>query len=113
MGFKYIGKDVQYRPDVLERVTGEAIFIDDIKLPGMLHAQILHPKYAHAKILSIDTLEAEKMPGVYKVITGKGWEKHYGDCIKDMMPMTVDKVRHIGDAVAAVVADTEKRARCD
>ncbi len=111
MNFKHIGKDVQYRPDVLERVTGEAIFIDDIKLPGMLYAQILRPKYAHAKILSIDTLEAEKMPGVYKVIMGKGWEKHYGDCIKDMMPMAVDKVRHIGDAVAAVVADTEKDAR--
>ncbi len=110
MGFKYIGKKAT-RPNVLERVTGKAIFVDDIRLPQMLYAKILYPKYAHAKILSIDTSEAEKMPGVVKVVTGKGIKHPYGDCLHDRVPMAVDKVRYIGEPVAAVIADTERHAR--
>jgi len=110
MEFKYVGKKAT-RPDVLERVTGKAVFVDDIRLPQMLYAKILYPKYAHAKILSIDTSEAEKMPGVVKVVTGKGIKHPYGDCLHDRVPMAVDKVRYIGEPVAAVIADTERHAR--
>ncbi len=111
LGFRYVGRDIQ-RPDAIERVTGKAIFIDDIRLPHMLYAKVLRSKYAHARILSIDISEAEKMPGVYKVITGRDREPvYYGDLIKDRTPLVVDKVRHVGDAVAVVIADTERHAR--
>jgi len=108
--FKYLGKNVQ-RPDAISKVTGKAIFLDDIKLPGMLYAAILTPPYAHAKILSIDTSEAEKSPGVVKVVTGKGCKVVYGDCIRDRYPMAVDKVRYIGEPVAAVIAENPYYAK--
>ncbi len=111
MGFKYIGKNDIQRPNVIERATGKAVFIDDIKLPRMLYAKILYPEYAHAKIVSIDVNEAEKMPGVVKIVTGQGWKRKFGDCIHDRLPMATDKVRYIGEPVAAVVADTERHAK--
>jgi carbon-monoxide dehydrogenase large subunit len=110
MEFKYIGKN-HIRPDAISKVTGKAIYLDDIRLPGMLHAAILRPEYAHARIISIDTSDAEKMPGVVKVVTGKGCKFFYGDNIKDLVPMAIDKVRHIGEPVAAVVADTPINAQ--
>jgi len=110
MEYKYIGKSY-IRPDAISKVTGKAIYLDDIRLPGMLHAAILHPEFAHAKIISIDTTEAENMPGVVKVVTGKHCDFHYGDNIKDLIPMAVDRVRHIGEPVAAVVADTVYNAQ--
>ncbi len=105
MEYKYIGKSY-VRPDAISKVTGKAIYLDDIRLPGMLYAAIKRPDYAHAKILNIDTSEAEKMPGVVKVVTGKGCEFRYGDNIKDLVPMAIDRVRYIGEPVAAVVADS-------
>lgn len=110
MEYKYIGKSY-IRPDAINKVTGKAQYLDDIRLPGMLHAAILRPEFAHAKIVSIDTAEAEKMPGVVKVVTGKGCDLHYGDNIKDLTPMAVDKVRYIGEPVAAVVADNPFNAQ--
>jgi carbon-monoxide dehydrogenase large subunit len=109
MEFKYIGKNYN-RPDAISKVTGKAVYLDDVRLPGMLYAAILRPEYAHAKILSINTAEAESMPGVVKVVTGKGCHYHYGDNIRDLVPMAIDKVRYIGEPVAAVVADTFKHA---
>lgn len=108
--FNYIGKYVK-RPDAIKKVTGKAIFLDDIKLPHMLYAAILTPPYAHAKILSIDTSDAEKSEGVVKVVTGENCKFTYGDCIKDRYPMAVDKVRYIGEPVAAVIADTPQHAK--
>lgn len=110
MTYKYIGKSY-IRPDAISKVTGKAQYLDDIRLPGMLYAAILRPEYAHAKIISIDTNEAEKMPGVVKVVTGKNCNLHYGDNIKDLIPMAVEKVRYIGEPVAAVVADTTFNAQ--
>jgi len=110
MSYKYIGKSY-IRPDAINKVTGKALYLDDIRLPGMLHAAILRPDYAHAMIISIDTSVAEKMPGVVKVITGKDCKLHYGDNIKDLQPMAVEKVRYIGEPVAAVVADTSFNAQ--
>lgn len=109
MKFKYLGKSYN-RPDAIAKVTGKAVYLDDIRIPGMLHAAILRPEYAHANILSISTEEAEKMPGVVKVVTGKGCKYHYGDNIRDLVPMAIDKVRYIGEPVAAVIADTTANA---
>ena len=105
MKYKYLGKDYN-RPDAINKVTGQAIYLDDVRLPDMLHAAILRPDYAHAKIKKIDTKAAEKMPGVIKVVTGKGCTSRYGYNIKYKALMPIDNVRHIGEPVAAVIADT-------
>ncbi len=110
MGFKYVGKNVQ-RADAVNKTTGKVRFVGDIKLPGMLYTAILRPDFAHARILSIDTAEAEKMPGVVKVVTGKGCNFLYGDNIRDWPPMAIDKVRYIGEPVAAVIAENINQAR--
>lgn len=109
MEFNEIGKSLP-RTDAYEKVKGKAIYVADIKLPGMLYAKILRSEYAHAKILSIDTTEAEKMPGVRKVVTGQDCTILFGACIKDQPPLAVDKVRHAGEGVAAVIATTERQA---
>ena len=110
MAHKYIGKSY-IRPDAISKVTGKAVYLDDIRIPGMLHAAILRPTTGHARIVKIDTQAAEGMPGVVKVVTGEGCKIHYGDNIRDLTPMAVDKVRYIGEPVAAVVADTVQHAR--
>jgi CO/xanthine dehydrogenase Mo-binding subunit len=58
MAFKYIGKDFP-RPDGVQKAQGSSVYIDDIRLPDMLFAQILRPDFAHVEIISIDTSEAE------------------------------------------------------
>jgi CO/xanthine dehydrogenase Mo-binding subunit len=110
MGFQYIGKSY-IRPDAISKVTGKAIYLDDIRLPGMLYTAILRPEIAHARILSIDASQAEQMPGVVTVVTGKGCTFRYGDNIRDLQPMAVDKVRYIGEPVAAVIAKTSMQAQ--
>jgi len=109
MNYKEVGKPL-LRTDAVEKVTGKATFVADIKLPKMLYAKILRSEYAHARILSIDSSEAEKMPGVRKVVTGQGCDILFGACIKDQPPLAVDKVRHAGEGVAAVIAESEKEA---
>ena len=110
MEFKYIGKPL-IRPDAISKATGKAVYVDDIRIPGMLYAAIKRPDYAHAKILKIETSEAEKMPGVVKVVTGEGCTMHYGDNIADISPMAVEKVRYAGEPVAAVIAETPAQAQ--
>ena len=61
-----VGKPLP-RIDALEKATGLAAFTTDLKLPGMLHAKVLRSPYPHARIVSIDTAEAEKLPGVRAV----------------------------------------------
>lgn len=108
MHFSVVGKNIT-RPDAVKKITGKAIFLDDISLPRMLYAAILRPEIAHATIVSIDTSQAEQMPGVVKVVTGKGCQFRYGDNIRDLTPMAVDRVRYAGEPLAAVIA-TSKRA---
>ena len=110
MAFQYIGKNI-IRPDLVGKVTGKVRFLDDIRLPGMLYAEFLRPEHAHARILSIDVSAAEAAPGVVKVVTGKGCEFRYGDNIRDLVPMAVDRVTYIGQPVAAVVARSAREAR--
>lgn len=110
MDLKYVGKNIK-RPDAVKKATGKALYLDDIQLPGMLYTAILRPEYAHAKILSIDTSEAEKGEGVVKVVTGKGCDFRYGDNIRDLVPMAIDKVRYIGEPVAAVIATSKHLAK--
>ena len=111
MGFDYIGKSFE-RVDGYAKVTGGAKFVADLKLPRMLHAQVLRPPRAHARILSINTSAALESEGVHGVVTGKGCAIRFGACgFLDQSPLAVDRVRHIGEPVAVVIADTQRNAR--
>lgn len=100
------------RKDAFEKVTGRAVFTDDVSFPGMLYAAVLRAENAHAEILSVDVSEAKASEGVVSVLTGEDCrDLYFGCCIKDMTPLAVDVVRHAGDGVAAVVADTLRHAR--
>jgi 4-hydroxybenzoyl-CoA reductase subunit alpha len=97
------------------KVTGATVYTDDMTLPGMLHGKILRSPHPHANITSIDTSEAEALEGVYAVVTGRDMPVTY--CVipwtRDEYPLCVDRVRYIGDGVAAVAAvdeDTANRA---
>jgi CO/xanthine dehydrogenase Mo-binding subunit len=104
-----VGKPLP-RVDGKSKLTGQAKFTTDVVLPGMLHGKLLRSPLPHAKILSIDTSKAEKLPGVAAVITGKDtWGIRYGfvdtpNYPAEERPIAEDKVRFIGETVAAVVA---------
>jgi 4-hydroxybenzoyl-CoA reductase subunit alpha len=93
--------------DALDKVTGRARFTDDLTLPGMLYGKIVRSPLAHAKILHVDFSEAQKVHGVKGTICGKDIpKKKYGivPMAKDEYALAIEKVRYIGDDVAAVVA---------
>ena len=96
----------------LAKSTGRAVYTDDVTLPGLLHGKILRSPHAHARIVSIDTSRAEALEGVHAVITGRDMPVQYGiiPWTPDEYPLCVDRVRYIGDGVAAVAAVDEDTA---
>src|SRR6202035_1067498 len=94
-----------------DKVTGAARYTFDVSLPGMLHAKVLRSPHPHARILSIDTRRAEALPGVVAVVTGADAaplpDPYYG-VAKPVV--AIDKVRYVGDMVAAVAAVDEETA---
>jgi CO/xanthine dehydrogenase Mo-binding subunit len=99
------------RTDALEKVTGAAKYVDDFKFgPALLHARLVRSPHPHAKILSIDTSEAEKLPGVRAVVTGKEFPNFIGLYLLDRTIYAIDKVRYFGEPVAGVAAETEEIA---
>ncbi|WP_404383949.1 xanthine dehydrogenase family protein molybdopterin-binding subunit [Caenispirillum salinarum] len=108
-------------------LTGKGRYTDDMNKPGQLYAYILRSPHAHARILSIDTADAEAAPGVETIITGQeikdagigglpcGWliKNKDGSPMTEPahLPLAVDKVRHVGDQVAVVVADSLQAAK--
>ena len=94
------------------KVTGQAQYGDDIRLPGELIGRILRSTEHHARVVSIDTSAAEALPGVLAVETGSQHTTRFGvlPVTKDEHAMAVDKVRHIGDLVACVAAEDEETA---
>lgn len=112
--FTLIGTRMR-KVDGLSKSTGRAMYTDDIALPGMLHAKILRSPHPHARIVSVDTSAAEALSGVHAVVTGADMPVMYGiiPWTQDEYALAVDRVRHIGDGVAAVAAideDTANRA---
>jgi len=101
--FLTIGKRIPKR-DAPQKVTGSAIYIQDLKIPGMLYGKILYSKYPHAKILKIDTSRAEKLPGVKVVITGSDIPAFKIGFFKDNPPLKTGKVLSMRDELAAVAA---------
>ncbi len=116
--FAYVGKRMT-KPDIYGKVTGEAKYTDDITLPGMVEGRILCAPVAHAKIVSIDTSEAEALPGVLCVLTHKDCPdiRFSRSTMAEALPefaftgerqdqfILTDKVRYMGDWVAAVAAE--------
>ncbi len=93
------------RVDGADKVTGRAQYIADLVLPGMLHGAVLRSPYPHARIKRIDTERAKRLPGVRTVITIEDTPKHkWGVFVKDQPPLAWDKVRYVGEEVAAVAA---------
>ncbi len=101
------------RVDAVVKATGEAKYAGDLTLPGMLHGKMLRSPYPHARIRDIDTSKAKRLPGVHAVVTGKdtiGFKAGGISAQGDEPYLALDKVRFIGDAVAAVAAIDEETA---
>ncbi|NUM80686.1 molybdopterin-dependent oxidoreductase [bacterium] len=95
-----------------EKANGSALFTDDLVLPNMLIGKILRSPHPHAIIKRIDTSKAEALPGVKAVMVGSELTEMYGvlPASQDETVLAIDKVRYIGDEVAAVAAIDEETA---
>lgn len=115
---RYIGKPLRRNEDA-RLLTGQALFVDDVHIPGMLHVAFLRSDHAHARIGSIDVSAALERPGVVAAYTAQDLGEYWQPGpllvppppIKDIVfhactqvPLARDKVRHCGEALAAVVA---------
>ncbi|HEA66004.1 MAG TPA: hypothetical protein ENI07_04155 [Desulfobacterales bacterium] len=113
MEFNAIGKRTS-RIDAVEQVTGRAQFLPDLKFPNMLYGAILRSTIAHGRILNIDTRKAERVPGVKAIITSLDSPTacvgfYMGVANKECL--VSDKVRFIGDDIAAVAAESQESAQ--
>lgn len=108
--YKYVGKPI-VRIDGKEKVSGATKYTGDLDFgQNLLHAALVESPYAHAEIVNIDTSEAEKYPGVLGVFTGKDFPYKFGLYMKDRYIFAMDKVRFVGEQVAAVVSRDPKIA---
>lgn len=99
------------RVDVREKVTGAAVFTDDVQFgAGLLHARAKRSPYPHAIIKRIDTSKARALPGVKVVVTGEDFPNRTGLYLRDRFIFARDRVRFVGEAVAGVAAITEEIA---
>jgi len=107
-----IGKNVR-RIDTPSKVSGRLKYAGDMTLPGMLHVQVLRSPHAHARITSIDTSAAAAIDGVEGVITSADvpGEDGFGVFVNDQPIMAREKVRYVGEAIAAVAAESPLAAR--
>jgi CO/xanthine dehydrogenase Mo-binding subunit len=113
---KEIGKPTQ-RQDMLGHVTATSTYFNDRKLAGMLHLKVLRSPHSHARLRRIDTSEAERHPGVRRIIRGADVPRNLNTLLslinfgKDDEPtLAVDKVRYKGEPIVAVVADSHREA---
>jgi CO/xanthine dehydrogenase Mo-binding subunit len=113
---KEIGKPTQ-RQDMLGHVTATSTYFNDHKLQGMLHLKVLRSPHSHARLRRIDVAEAERQPGVRRIIRGADVPRNLNTLLslinfgKDDEPtLAVDKVRYKGEPIVAIVADSEREA---
>jgi 4-hydroxybenzoyl-CoA reductase alpha subunit len=109
--FEVVGK-ARRRVDARAKVTGQLRYADDLSLPRMLHAKLLRSPHPHAVIESIDVERAKNHPGVHLVLTGKDFPVPFGimPVSVDEYPLAPERVRYVGDPVAAVIARDEQTA---
>jgi 4-hydroxybenzoyl-CoA reductase alpha subunit len=110
-GLRVVGRALP-KVDAVAKVTGRTRFADDLSLPRMLHCKLLRSTTPHAEIRAIDTRRAEAMAGVFAVLTGADLPIPYGilPVSVDEHALCLDKVRFVGDPVAAVAAVDEETA---
>ena len=110
--FTYLNKPAQ-RVDGLDKVLGKARFVGDIHLAGMLFTAVLRSPVPHAMIKKLDVSLALAVPGVKAVVTPDDFVNHgnFGWPINDAYVLAWKKVRHVGDPIAAVAAESEEAAR--
>src|SRR5574341_2550938 len=113
---KYVGASIKRREDP-RLIQGKGGYVANIQLPNMAYLAVKRSVYGHAKIKRIDATQAKALPGVIDVFTGQdlidggvgklpcGWNVP-NIKVPARWPLTVDKVRHVGDGVAAVVAES-------
>jgi CO/xanthine dehydrogenase Mo-binding subunit len=106
---KVVGKSFP-KHDSKEKLTGRTAYIHDVKLPGMLHGKILYSERVSARIVDIDTSEAEAVPGVAAVITAYNTPEVRFGFLKDNSALKKDRVRQYRDEVAAVAATSLEAA---
>lgn len=105
-----IGERIPRRDSYLQ-TSGKAVYVDDVLLPGMLYGAVLRSTKAHARLLRVDISGALRAPGVVAGITAKDFRvNRYGPTHKDEPVLADDKVRHVGQAIAAVAAETPEAA---
>ncbi len=111
--FKIVGSSVT-RIDAYDKVTGLAKYAADYNARGQLYGMVCYAEYPHAKIVSIDTARAAKLPGVRTVLTHEDipGEKSFGTVIPHQTALCSDKVRFLGDVVAIVAAESTEAAEC-
>ncbi len=121
MATRYFGERIKRNEDQ-QLLTGQALFVDDVKLPGMLYAAFVRSTYAHGRILSIDTSAARERPGVVAVYTaadlGDYWQP--GPLLvqppptierlifnqRTQVPLAKDKVKHVGEPIVLIIAES-------
>lgn len=107
-----VGRNVG-RLDAAVKMSGRAEFVGDLEIPRMLFGAVLRSPVAHARIVGLDTSEAERMPGVVAVLTRddlNDLDPFYGHAIRDRPIIALEKVRFVGEPVAAVAATTVAQA---
>lgn len=111
MKLRVIGKP-RRRVDARAKVTGQTRFADDLSFPRMLHCKLLRSRHAHAILRHVDVSRALTAPGVHAVLTGRDFPVNYGilPVSQDEEPLCRDRVRFVGDPIAAVIATTEEAA---
>jgi carbon-monoxide dehydrogenase large subunit len=120
MATRYFGERIKINEDP-RLLTGQALFVDDVNLPGMGHVAFVRSPYAHARIKSIDASAAREMPGVYAVYTAEDLGDYWRTGLLNVSPPPIkdavfhermhpilakDKVRHVGEVVVCVVAES-------
>jgi len=110
--YQYIGKSID-NVNAMAKATGRAKYCSDMQLARMLYAKVKRSPYPHARIVSIDTSKAERLPGVKAVIIGdeKTCPARFGAGVADEYVLARDKVLYVGDPVAAVAAENEQIAQ--
>src|SRR5881628_636795 len=109
--FRVIGTP-RRRVDGRAKVTGQTRFADDLMLPRMVHCKLLRSTLPHARVVRIDASRALAHPGVHLVMTGRDFPIPYGilPVSQDEHALAIDRVRFVGDPVAAVIARDELTA---
>src|SRR5580704_9066822 len=106
---KQVGRDIP-RLEVRAKVTGRTEYVHNLRLPGMLYGKVARSTVPHGRIRNIDVSAARKIAGVHRVVTGEDIRKliaepYYGPAFHDQPILALDKVHHVGEPVAAVLAN--------